>query len=102
MLKFPRRQFLHLAAGAAAPPAVSRFAWAQAWPSRPVRLLAGFPAGGAVDIIARVMGQWLSERLGTPFVIENRPGAGGNIATETVVRASPDGYTLPMLSAITI
>jgi len=98
MLKFPRRQFLHLAAGAAAPPAVSRFAWAQAWPSRPVRLLAGFPAGGAVDIIARVMGQWLSERLGTPFVIENRPGAGGNIATETVVRASPDGYTLLMVN----
>jgi tripartite-type tricarboxylate transporter receptor subunit TctC len=93
-----RRQFLHLAAGAAALPAVWRIARAQAYPTRPVRLLAGFPPGGAVDIVARVMGQWLSEHLGQPFVIENRPGAGGNIATEAVVRASPDGYTLLMVS----
>jgi tripartite-type tricarboxylate transporter receptor subunit TctC len=73
---------------------MSRIARAQAYPVRPVRLLAGFPPGGAVDIVARLIGQWLSERLGQPFVIENRPGAGGNIATEAVVRASPDGYTL--------
>ena len=79
-MKLPRRQFLHLAAGAAALPAVSRIAWAQAYPARPVRMIVGFPAGGATDIVARLMGQWLSERLGQPFVIENRPGAGGNIA----------------------
>jgi tripartite-type tricarboxylate transporter receptor subunit TctC len=97
-MKLARRQFLHLAAGTGALPAVSRLAWAQTYPSRPVRLIAGFPPGGAVDIVARVMGQWLSERLGAPFVIENRPGAGGNIATETVVRASPDGYTLLLVS----
>jgi tripartite-type tricarboxylate transporter receptor subunit TctC len=97
-MKLSRQQFLHLAAGAAALPAVSRIAAAQSYPTRPVRLLAGFPPGGAVDIVARVMGQWLSERLGTPFVIENRPGAGGNIATEAVVRASPDGYTLLMVN----
>ena len=93
-MKLPRRQFLHLAAGAAALPAVSRIAWAQAYPTRPVRIIVGFPAGGATDIVARLMGQWLSERLGQPFVIENRPGAGSNIATEAVVRAPPDGYTL--------
>ena len=93
-MKLPRRQFLHLAACAAALPAVSRFAWAQAYPSQPVPLVVGFPPGGGVDIVARLMGQWLSDRLGTPFVIENRPGAGGNIGTEAVVRASPDGYTL--------
>ena len=93
-MKLPRRQFLHLAAGAAALPAVSRVARAQAYPSRPVRIIVGFPAGGANDIVARLMGQWLSERLGQPFVIENRPGAGSNIGTEAVVRAPPDGYTL--------
>ena len=93
-MKLPRRKFLHLAAGAAALPAISRFAWAQTYPSRPVRIFVGFAAGGPNDILARLMGQWLSERLGQPFVIENRPGAGSNIATEAVVRAPPDGYTL--------
>ena len=93
-----RRQFLHLAAGAAALPAVSRIARAQTYPTRPVRIIVGFPAGGAVDILARLMGQWLSERLGQPFVIENRPGAGGNIATEVVVRAPADGYTLLLVA----
>jgi len=88
-MKLPRRQFLHLAAGAAALPAVSRVAWAQAYPTRPVRLIVGAPAGGGFDIVARLMGQWLSERLGQSFVIENRPGAGSNIATEAVVRALP-------------
>src|SRR5262245_40836254 len=92
-----RRNFLHLAAGAAALPVVSRIAWAQAYPTRPVRLLVGFSAGGNADTIARPMGQWLSERLGQPFVIENRPGAGTNIATEAVVRAPADGYTLLMV-----
>jgi tripartite-type tricarboxylate transporter receptor subunit TctC len=93
-MKLPRRQFLHLAAGAAALPAVSRIARAQAYPARPVRIIVGFPAGGGTDIVARQTGQWLSERLGQQFVIENRPGAGGNIGTEAVVRAAPDGYTL--------
>ena len=93
-MKLPRRQFLHLAAGAAALPAVSRIARAQTYPTRPVRLIVGFAAGGPTDIVARLMGQWLSERLGQPFVIENRPGAGSNIATEAVVRAPADGYTL--------
>jgi tripartite-type tricarboxylate transporter receptor subunit TctC len=93
-MKLPhRRQFLHLAAGAALP-AVSRIAWAQAYPSRPVRMIVPFPAGQATDTIARLMGQSLSERLGQPFIIENRTGAGGNIGTESVVRAAPDGYTL--------
>jgi tripartite-type tricarboxylate transporter receptor subunit TctC len=96
-MKLPRRKFLHLAAGAAALPAVSPFAWAQAYPARPVRMVVGFPAGGNADTIARPMGQWLSERLGQPFVIENRPGAGTNIATEAVVRAPADGYTLLMV-----
>src|SRR5215468_9945022 len=86
-MKLPRRNFLHLAAGAAALPAVSRIAWAQAYPSRPVRMIVPFPAGQATDTIARLMGQSLSERLGQPFVIENRTGAGGNIGTESVVRA---------------
>ena len=89
-----RRNFLHLAAGAAALPAVSRFAFAQAYPSRPVRIIVGFAAGGATDILARLLGQVLSERLGQQFVIENRTGAATNIATEAVVRAPPDGYTL--------
>jgi tripartite-type tricarboxylate transporter receptor subunit TctC len=89
-----RRQFLHLAAGAVALPALSRFAWGQAYPSRPVRIIVGFAAGGPNDILARLIGQWLSQRLGQPFVVENRPGAGSNIATEAVVRAPADGYTL--------
>src|SRR5262245_6539090 len=94
-----RRQFLHLAAGAAALPALSRIAWAQTYPARPVRIIVGFPAGGGADIVARLIGQWLSERLGQSFVIENRPGAGSNIATEAVVRALPDGYTLLLVHA---
>src|SRR5262249_8148998 len=89
-----RRNFLHLAVGAAALPAISRIATAQAYPSRPVRVIVGFAAGGGADIVARLIGQWLSERLGQPFIIENRPGAASNIATEAVVRAAADGYTL--------
>src|SRR5712671_966083 len=94
MLKFPRRQFLHLAAGAAALPAVSPIARAQAYPVRPVRWVVPAAAGNTSDIVARLLGQWLSERLGQPFIIENRPGAGANIGTEAVVRAPADGYTL--------
>jgi len=93
-MKLPRRQFLQLAAGAAALPAVSRGAWAEAYPTRPVRLFVGYPAGGTTDILARFSGQWLSERFGQPFVIDNRPGASTNLATEAVVRAPADGYTL--------
>ena len=93
-MKFPRRRFLHLAAGAAAAPGVLRIAWAQSYPTRPIHLIVGFPPGGGNDIVARLIGQWLSERLGQPLVIENRPGAATSIATETVVRAPPDGYTL--------
>jgi tripartite-type tricarboxylate transporter receptor subunit TctC len=98
-MKLPRRQFLHLAAGAAALPAVSRFAWAQAYPTRPVRIIVGFAPGGGIDIMARLMGQWLTERLGQQFLIENRPGAGSNVATEAVVRAAPDGYTLLLVNS---
>src|SRR5215475_9749580 len=97
-MKLPRRRFLHLAAGAAALPAVSRVAQAQAYPTRPVRIIVGFPAGGGADINARPIAQWLSERLGQQFIVENRPGAGGNIATEAVVRAPADGYTLGLAS----
>jgi len=97
--KLSRHQFLHLAAGAAALPAVSRIASAQTYPTQPVRIIVGFAAGGATDIIARLTGQWLSERLGQPFVIENRPGAGSNLATEAVVRAPADGYTLLLANA---
>jgi tripartite-type tricarboxylate transporter receptor subunit TctC len=93
-MNLPRRQFLHLAAGVAALPVVSRIARAQTYPARPVRLIAGFPPGGGVDINARLIGQSLSERLGQPFVIENRPGAGSNMGTEAVVHAPADGYTL--------
>src|SRR5262249_18101253 len=94
-------QILASGRGAAALPVVSRIAWAQAYPSRPVRIIAPFAPGGPTDIIARLMGQWLSERLGQPFVIENRTGAGGNIGTEAVVRAPPDGYTLLMVGSDT-
>jgi len=93
-MNLPRRTFLHLAAGAAALPAVSRAAWTQAYPARPARIIVGFGSGSAADILARLIGQWLSERLGQPFVIENRAGAGGNLGTEAVVRAPADGYTL--------
>jgi tripartite-type tricarboxylate transporter receptor subunit TctC len=96
-MKLARRRFLRLAAGALATPAVSRVATAQVYPSRPVRIVVGFAAGGSSDIGARLIGQWLQERLGQPFVIENRPGAATNIATETVVRAPADGYTLLMI-----
>jgi tripartite-type tricarboxylate transporter receptor subunit TctC len=95
-MKLPRRNFLHLAAGAAALPAVTRVARAQTYPTRPVRIIVPFGSAGATDIVARLMGQWLSERLGQQFIIENRPGAGGNIGTEAVVRAPPDGHTLVM------
>jgi tripartite-type tricarboxylate transporter receptor subunit TctC len=98
-MKLPRRRFLHLAAGAATLPAVSRIAWAQAYPSRPVRIIAPTAPGGAPDILARLIGPWLSERLGQQFVVENRPGSGNNIGTEAVVRAAPDGYTLLMVSS---
>jgi len=97
-MKFPRRQFLHLAAAAAALPALSRIARAQAYPTRPVRWIVPAAAGNATDIVARLMAQWLSERLGQPFMIENRPGAGTNIGTEFVVRAPPDGYTLLLVT----
>src|SRR6516164_2219647 len=89
-MKLPRRNFLHLAAGAAALPAVPRFARAQAYPSRPVRIIVGFAPAGGTDIMARLIGQWLSERLGQQFVIENRPGAASNIGSEMVVNAPPD------------
>jgi len=93
-MKLPRRQFLRLAAGAAVLPAVARIAAAQSYPTRPVRLVVGFAAGQAIDILARLIAQSLSKRFGQQFIVENRPGGGGNIATEAVVRAPPDGYTL--------
>ena len=92
-MKFSRRRFLHLAAGAAALPAVSRVALAQTYPTQPVRIIVGLAPGGTLDILARLMGQWLSERLGQPFVIENRTGGGGNIGTEAVVRALQQRYS---------
>ena len=99
-MKLPhRRQFLRLAAGAAALPAVSRFAFAQAYPTRPVRIIVGAAPSGTYDIMARLIGEWLSERLDQPFVIENRPGAGTTIGTEAVVKAPPDGYTLLLVGA---
>ena len=97
-MKLPRRQFLHLAAGGAALPAVSRITWAQAYPTRPVHLIVGYAAAGPSDINARLIGQWLSGRLGQQFVVENRPGAGSTFATETVVRAPADGYTLLLVT----
>src|SRR5438132_8392063 len=94
-MKLPyRRQFLHLAAGALALPAVSRLAWSQTYPARPVRIVVGFAAGGTQDVVARLIGQWLAERLGQQFIVENRLGAGGNIGAEAVVRAAADGYTI--------
>jgi tripartite-type tricarboxylate transporter receptor subunit TctC len=97
-LKLARRRFLYLATAAAALASVSRMATAQTYPTRPVRLIIGYPPGGSADITARLLGQWLSERLGQPFVIESRPGASTNIATEAVVRAPPDGYTLLLVA----
>src|SRR5262245_57530303 len=99
-MKLPRRNFLHLAAGAAALPAVSRIAFAQAYPTRPVRIIVGFAPAGGTDIMARLIAQWLSERLGQQFVIENRPGAGTNIGTEAAVRAPADGYTLLLVTSV--
>src|SRR5258705_6704114 len=93
-MKLPRRQFLHLAAGAAATPAVSRIASAQAYPTKPIRWIIGFPPGGGADAVARIMEPWLSRRLGQPVIIENRPGASTNIAVQAVVNSPPDGYTL--------
>jgi tripartite-type tricarboxylate transporter receptor subunit TctC len=98
-MKLPRRNFLHLAAGAAALPTVARLAWAQAYPTRPVRIIVPGAAGNTTDLLARVLGQWLSERFGQPFLIENRPGAGTNIGTEAVVRAPADGHTLLLIAA---
>src|ERR1700736_2521139 len=98
-MKLPRRQFLHFAASAAPLPAVSRMAKAQTYPARPVRIIVGFAAGGPTDLYARLIGQWLAERLGRPFLIENRPRAGCNIATKSVVNAAADGYTLLLVAA---
>src|ERR1700730_5639209 len=97
-MKLPRRQFLRLAAGAAALTAVARIAKAQAYPTKPVRIVVGVSAGGSPDIVGRMMGQWLSKRLGQPFVIENRVGAAGNVGAEAVVRSPPDGYTLLLIT----
>src|ERR1700722_17528100 len=101
-MRLTRRQFLHLAAGAAALPAVSRAAWAQTYPSRPVRVVFGAAPGGANDIIIRVIGRWLLDRLGEYFIIENRPGGSNNLGTEGVVRAPPDGYTLLAISGVNV
>jgi tripartite-type tricarboxylate transporter receptor subunit TctC len=101
-MKISRRGFLHLATSAATLPAVTRFAWAQAYPAQPVRIIVGFGAGGASDIVARLIGRWLSERLSQPFIVENRPGAGTNIATEAVVRAPADGYTLLLVNSTNV
>src|SRR5262249_25258157 len=100
LMKLSRRNFLHLAAGAAALPAVPRVARAQAYPARPVRLLIGFAPGGTQDVIGRLLGQWLTERLGQQFVIDNRPGGGGNIGTEAALRAPADGYTLLLVGGL--
>src|SRR4051812_31657089 len=97
-MKLPRRRFLHLAAGAAAVPVLSRVAKAQAYPTRPVRIVVPYTTGGPAELLARLFGQWLSEQLGQPFIVDNRPGAGGNIGTEAVVRAAPDGYTLLLVT----
>src|SRR5262245_53571773 len=99
-MKLRRRTFLHLAAAAAALPAVSRTATAQAYPTRPVRIIVGFTAGGNFDLTARLIGQWLSQRFGQQFIVENRPGAGTSIATEALVRAPPDGHTLLLGGAV--
>src|SRR5712691_11056767 len=96
-MKLPRRKFLHLAAGAVAMPAISREAWSQTYPSRPVRIVVAFPAGGTHDITARIIGQWLSERTAQSFLIDNRPGANGTIGTQAAANAAPDGYTLVLL-----
>src|SRR5262245_24446862 len=98
-MKLARRQILQMAAGAAAVTVLLHFAREQTYPTRPVRLIVPFGSGGGTDIVARLIGQWLSERLGQQFVIENRPGAGGNLGTEAVVRAAPDGYTLALIGA---
>lgn len=98
-MKLCRRQFLHFAAGGVTIPAVSTIARAQAYPIRPIHLVVGFPPGGPTDVFARLMGQWLSERMGQPFVIENRPGAGSNLGTEAVIRSPPDGYTLLLVAS---
>jgi tripartite-type tricarboxylate transporter receptor subunit TctC len=99
-MRIPRRQFLQLGATAIAAAARSQLAWAQAYPARPVRIIVGFPAGGLTDITARLIAQWLSDRLGQPFIVENRPGAVTNIATEAVVQAPADGYTLLLVTAL--
>jgi hypothetical protein len=101
-MKLPRRQFLHLAAGAAALSAASRIASAQAYPTRSVRIVVGYAAGGTSDIVGRLVGQWLSERLGQQFIVENRPGASANLATEAVARATADGYTLLVVTSVGI
>jgi tripartite-type tricarboxylate transporter receptor subunit TctC len=98
-MRLPRRKFLHLTAVAAALPAISRRALALDYPSRPVKILVGFPAGGAVDIVARLIGDWMSQRLGGQFFVENRPGAANNIATEDMIRSPADGYTLLLTNA---
>src|SRR5262245_39199680 len=98
-MKLPRRRLLQLAAGAAALPAVSRAAVAQAYPSRPLRWVVGFPAGGGADIVSRIMAPWLAERLGQPVVVENKPGASSNVSVQAVVNSPPDGYTLLFVAA---